>query len=160
MKHQLISWISLALPVSLVVGVIVHTEWTRATHTKWRLPIAGSDPRDLLRGRYLRFRFDVADPADGQRHDSCVCLDADAERHGRLMACDVAQSRCAEKLDSSVWHRGQRFYVAEARARDLEFQLIDSSLDGQAFVEFVVDSRGRLHLLQLELGEEVVDTVH
>ena len=48
---------SLALPVLLVAGLAGQAEWALRGGVPVRVRITGYDPRDLIRGHYLRFRF-------------------------------------------------------------------------------------------------------
>ena len=48
---------SLALPVLLVAGMAGRAEWSLRGGVPVRVRITGYDPRDLIRGHYLRFRF-------------------------------------------------------------------------------------------------------
>lgn len=159
MNDRRLTRAALALPILLVLAGIVRAELTRATQPTWRLPIAGYDPRDLLRGHYLRFRFVSDDPLGRVESDICACLDRDSERHGKHMTCDRAQTECDDRLDADQLRDAQRFYVDESRARELEQRLIESARRGTAFVEFVLDSQRQLSMISLDLDGERVDAI-
>lgn len=48
---------SLALPVLLLAGMAGRAEWAVRDGIVIRVPIAGYDPRDMLRGHFLRYRL-------------------------------------------------------------------------------------------------------
>ena len=48
---------SLALPVLLVAGMAGRAEWALRGGVPVRIRITGYDPRDPIRGHYLRYRF-------------------------------------------------------------------------------------------------------
>lgn len=57
MKRPLFA-LALALPV-VVLGLMIGLhQQALSTATDWRIPISGYDPRDPLRGHYLRFAYD------------------------------------------------------------------------------------------------------
>jgi|GEM_PF-2187218 len=47
----------LILPLAVPVSMIIHHAIPKGT--QWELPISGYDPRDLLRGRYIVFQYDL-----------------------------------------------------------------------------------------------------
>ena len=51
--------VAVVLPIVLLVGMIGRAEWQLANSETWHFAIRGYDPRDLLRGHYMRFRLDV-----------------------------------------------------------------------------------------------------
>ena len=48
----------LIVPILLLGGLSLLHEYHRSSGTIWTVPIAGYDPRDLLSGRYLQFRYE------------------------------------------------------------------------------------------------------
>jgi hypothetical protein len=59
----------LALPVVGVLGLVAEKQLSVAASTAVRLPIAGYDPRDLMYGHYLHFRFDGPSAPDKSPHE-------------------------------------------------------------------------------------------
>ena len=49
--------VCLALPLLLLAGLTARAEWTRRVGELIRVHIAGYDPRDVLRGHFLRYRI-------------------------------------------------------------------------------------------------------
>ena len=61
--------ILLALPVAVLLAWVAALQISFSTAEKIVLPVEGYDPRDLLRGRYLRVR--MLYPADSPHKDCC-----------------------------------------------------------------------------------------
>ncbi len=60
-QHRLkLAAVLLFLPLLALGGIIVKNERDIASAKTWRVAIIGYDPRDLLYGHYLNFRFDWA----------------------------------------------------------------------------------------------------
>lgn len=65
--------VALALPVLVLAGMVAEAEWGLRDGTVIRVPITGYDPRDALRGHYLRYRF-AWNWQDGRPDDSPAAL--------------------------------------------------------------------------------------
>ena len=50
----------LLLPLLVLSAGIVRNELMLGGATEWQIPITGYDPRDMLRGQYIRFTYDWA----------------------------------------------------------------------------------------------------
>ena len=57
-RHLILSTLVLILPLLVLGGIILKNERDIASAKTWRVKITGYDPRDLLYGHYLSFRFD------------------------------------------------------------------------------------------------------
>ena len=130
---------ALALPLAgLAAGVALQETGARGA-SEWRIPVAGYDPRDPLRGRYIDFRYvwTVAGPAHLCRDGGCdLCLEQ-AGRHVRVVgkgeSCpariDPVTSRIALSYAPEFGADGQplaamsRLFVSEASAPRLEAAL-------------------------------------
>ncbi|MEE4350616.1 MAG: GDYXXLXY domain-containing protein [Pacificimonas sp.] len=70
---------ALALPALVLAIAIVRQEIALANAETWHIPVAGYDPRDLVRGRYIRFTYDWqvrGDAAPCETDAFCqLCLD-------------------------------------------------------------------------------------
>lgn len=135
--------VALALPVLALAGLVGRQEQLRANAHVLSVPLTGFDPRDLLRGHYIRAQMDwdwekPPTVEDYQVADGALCVLAEtAKPRVRFLAgwkagdrTDVdcrlviagharAPSRFAPAgLDSG--DGGIQFYVPEARASDLE----------------------------------------
>lgn len=132
------AWLAaaLALPlVGLAVGIAFQETGARGA-SEWRIPVAGYDPRDPLRGRYINFRYvwTVSGPAHRCRDAGCdLCLERGGT-HVRVVAkgascptrIDPVASRIALTYAPEFGADGQplaamsRLFVSEASAPRLE----------------------------------------
>lgn len=130
---------ALALPiVGLAAGMLLQESGARGA-SEWTIPVAGYDPRDPLRGRFITFRYvwTVSGPAHLCRDGGCdLCLEQ-AGRHVRAMpkgtSCptriDPVASRIALSYAPEFGADGQplaamsRLFVSERSAPRLEAQL-------------------------------------
>jgi uncharacterized membrane-anchored protein len=104
-QHRLkLAVVLLFLPL-LVLGGIIMKDGRDVTSAKtWRVKIVGYDPRDLLYGHYLNFRFDWGLSAEhgactaGQ--SCCLCLDAQNGSNALLASLKICQAatQCATAL--------------------------------------------------------------
>lgn len=97
----------------------------------WLLPIKGYDPRDIVHGHYLRYRFEL-DWAEEGRHscgaegrhldpNCCVCLESTVS--GVPIAVRVpceTRPRCDSWIRGSELEPPLRYLVPEAEASALE----------------------------------------
>jgi uncharacterized membrane-anchored protein len=117
--------------------LMVKAMYDRANGTIWQVNITGFDPRDLLRGHYLNFRYDWsmldAAPADhctaGQ--PCCLCLTRMSDNNysdplARYMACEpkdavrASTPSCDSRIIGGNPHGAQIYYVPEKHALRLE----------------------------------------
>lgn len=130
---------ALALPlIGLAAGVALQETGAKGAST-WRIPVAGYDPRDPLRGRFIVFRYvwTVSGPAHLCRDAGCdLCLE-EGGSHVRAVpkgeSCparvDPVASRIALTYAPEFGADGQplaamsRIFVSEASAPRLEKQL-------------------------------------
>ncbi len=127
---------ALALPLAgLAVGIVMQETGERGA-TEWRIPIAGYDPRDPLRGRFIAFRYDwtVSGPAYLCRDGGCMLCLEEGGRHVRVIPrngecparIDPSMSRIALAYTPEFAASGQplaamsRLFVSEASAPRLE----------------------------------------
>lgn len=89
---------ALMLPiVGLAAGIALQETGARGA-SEWRIPVAGYDPRDPLRGRFITFRYvwSVSGPAHLCRDGGCdLCLEQGG-RHVRVMPKAV---HCPTRID-------------------------------------------------------------
>lgn len=140
MKRWLVPIVLLLPLVGLAAG-IARQEAALDGASRWVIPITGYDPRDPLRGRFLRFAYAwqvEGDPGACARPRGChLCL---ARRQGLVTATieppgAVCPNRVDPRLsridiDPGLGPRGQpaftaRIFVSEASAPRLEAQLRD-----------------------------------
>lgn len=134
-RNRMLAALALALPVAGALASIAANESARAGASEWRIPIAGYDPRDPLRGRYVQFRYvwqATGDTALCEKGDGCaLCL----EQGGAAVRAIPAGVSCpARVLPASsdlalAFEPGRRasassrLWVSEAQAPGLERQL-------------------------------------
>jgi hypothetical protein len=130
---------ALLLPLAGLVAGIVRQQVALDGATRWVIPITGHDPRDPLRGQYLRFAYAWQVDGDARGCDPprgcALCL---ARRQG-LVTATIAPpaAACLNRVDPRLSRidispglgpRGQpgfsaRIFVSEASAPRLEAQL-------------------------------------
>jgi hypothetical protein len=114
--------------------------------TDWEVPIAGYDPRDILRGHYVEFEYDWPGLPDSDIVPAALCLEGRAPVIARVTA-HYGSPTCAHPVvprASDVYGengllRG-RLYVGQDRAMELQRQLQNA------------DQRGIVRLRQRENG--------
>lgn len=127
---------ALSLLLVLIVPVCLAAKaWHDAnSHPVVKVRIAGYDPRDLLHGHYLQYRFDW-NWADGQPdaaacagQECCLCLSGpDTDPRAALAACgQETGGACRALLKGHSWGDGgfdigfNRYYIPEKHAPALE----------------------------------------
>ncbi len=131
---------ALLLPIACLALGVVGAERGARGATVWRIPVSGYDPRDPVRGHFVRFRYDWQ--VRGRAH---LCRDAVAcalclEDDGRAVSVVPAKARCAARIDPAVSRlalryapefaatplfAGAQIYVSEASAPRLTALLRD-----------------------------------
>lgn len=112
------------IPIAGICALVAHAEMRQRAADRWLIPIAGYDPRDLLSGHYLQFRYDwpkLGVTEEGCRftngQNCCVCLEPGPggdlmHPHAETMACLYAKSCTAWVSDEVAFERG-RVYIPE-----------------------------------------------
>lgn len=101
----------LILPVLVPVGMIAYHAMEKGT--QWEIPVTGYDPRDVLRGRYIIFRYNIGieDKKYNQDYaDIVVCLNGDRENY----TVTEITSDLVEQCDAWI-EREEIFSAAPAR---------------------------------------------
>ncbi len=164
---------ALALPLIVPGAQVALLEYEAARSVAWRLPMVGVDPRDLLRGRYLRARIDWRDlalPADRTaclNHKACyvcrIAADDGAPPRYRLVprreprpACEgrLAAPRFLPARPSLQSSKAFRIYLPEDAAPALE--KISRAEPERLQLELLVHGDGRARLGRLFLDGEPV----
>jgi hypothetical protein len=168
MKVQVV--IAVVIPVIGLMGMVARAELATHAGPAWTIPIRGYDPRDLLRGRYLRYRFDfdweegasTCGEGDQPELGCCLCLTGiGGDPSVRQMTCDEA-SDCDGWLRADQVAPPLRYFVPETSALDLEKALrihqaavsvTSSSSGGAAIGELTLDGRPWREVVQTTGGE-------
>lgn len=152
---------ALLLPLLGLAGGALHAWWQTSHGSVWEVPIRGYDPRDLLRGHYIRFQYDW--PTTGPTTRAAPAQWRVCFRHtGQTVAIEAlaltplpADCRAVARqlaghdgllLDYQGHGRGQ-FYLDEAEARPLERLLADP--DHKLSVRVIITASGRMTPLDI-----------
>ena len=103
--HRLqIAAVLLFLPLLVLGAIILKNERDIAAAKTWRVKITGYDPRDLLQGHYLNFRFDWGLSPEHRLclpgQSCCLCLDfqqGSTSPRTSIQSCEAA-TRCATEI--------------------------------------------------------------
>lgn len=141
MNRALISIAALALPLVGLGGLWLTTDRTSRLGTEWDVPIEGYDPRDLLQGHYVQFRYDWPGPKSGPdergiRYET-LCLSGAPPRLDTV-AVKAPDQTCAGVVRDDDSVEG-RLYASQAEAARLQKQLWDRTLQGVIRIRVRVD---------------------
>lgn len=128
----------------------------------YRIPVTGYDPRDLLRGHYLRYRYDwnwVDEDTKIKTYKSAVCLEGGNDNPKTRL---VTTKNITEQCDTYIIGRGSipsgfrigyksgsgsdltRYYIPEENARQLDKMLRNREDDAYQFeIALRVNGRGQ-----------------
>ncbi|MEZ5710722.1 MAG: GDYXXLXY domain-containing protein [Blastomonas sp.] len=140
----------LLIPALLVLPILglgigwASTEAGSRQGVEWDVPIGGYDPRDLLRGHYVQFRYDwpVQATDDEMRFaisGQSICLTGTAPviTSARWIYGDEDAKDCDEVVIANPWAdegadgiNSDRLYVPQERGGDYERKLADPALQG------------------------------
>lgn len=106
--------IFLILPVLVPAALIAKNMLDRGS--EWELPIAGYDPRDLLRGRYILFTYDVIRNDNTPNGDYVACLNGDRQNHDVEVVYRTDKFGCDAWVYKNHLQGQQRYYIPESIA--------------------------------------------
>ena len=124
MRNKLLL-IFLLVPLIVPIGLTIY----HANHSaeEWRLPVRGYDPRDLLRGRYIQFRYDFGNIQDSMKVRDFICLSGDKKNPTITKA---VSGPCDQKIKVYNSMLGQqKFYIPEAIANEAD-KLVRGNIEG------------------------------
>ena len=150
--NKIIPVLTLILCLLIPSIVVVSAAITQRSGSIWQISIEGYDPRDLLRGHYLRFSYDWA-IKEGEscagRAVCCLCLsevtgNGNIEPSVRPIDCNAPERKsCDAVIDDGgkmLWAGQQQYFIPEDRAKDLEKMLWDP--DRPFHVEVAIPAAG------------------
>lgn len=174
--------VCLALPFVAMLGMIVLNHNNVQGHPEYRFEIEGYDPRDLLKGHFLIFRYkwpvgtvNRFDDSSYPRADQvCACISGETlQPQVQFDSCKAqGKPHCAATVEVSGWASGtglqppenlRQFYIPEAQAPLLEKMLRSG---GRKFeVAIVPRGQGQAQLKVLyidgtELNEFLLNESH
>lgn len=140
------------IPFVLLCLLIARAEYHLSTGTQWDIAITGYDPRDLLRGHYLRFRlaYDWQEPRERCSTDStCVyCFTDVGEQAPKVKAVNIHR---AKQCDAFMQYGEplNRFYIPETQARYAEDLLRQARIDNTAYLRLSINIKGVPQIVDL-----------
>ncbi len=161
---------ALALPFAALLFMAGNAALNRdAGQSVWQVKIAGYDPRDLLYGHYLTYRYEWNIKGDGAalpENDTCLCLTASGSGHrdpdAMPMHCpEKKTARCDAVIQAWNSHgsyslkRGsnpEQYFIPENRARELESLLREGKQTLR--IEFAAHRDGHTAIRTLYIGEQ------
>lgn len=134
------------LPLLALLGGVVRSEARLASGQTWFFETRGYDPRDLLRGHYLRYRVVYSDTEGtpgcaAEDPDCCLCLTrTDARRPPRVThrTCEVAEQQCDGYVHTGRLEQLERYYIPEEGRQALEARLRSAHADSEALIELSI----------------------
>lgn len=126
--------------------------------TVWEIPVDGYDPRDLLRGHYVQFRYrwpgSTSEPGGFLDYTaSSLCLTGNAPTPASVEEIGAARGACpighfvsGSARSAQGFDRG-RLYVPQTRGPEYEKKLADPKI--AAFIRVRVDDNGALRPMEL-----------
>ena len=141
--------VAVALPLVLLALMVARAEMQLADSTVYYFEIQGYDPRDLLRGHYMRFRLAVT-PVETLEScavgsaDCCYCLEPGPAMPSlaTLATCQTAAEKCEDFVRTEALHALDRFYIPEEGRRQMERNLRDAARHDRAHLAVAVSSSG------------------
>jgi hypothetical protein len=139
-SRRLLLAAALALPLVAFAGAWAHTHWRAQQGQEWLVPVAGYDPRDLLRGHYVQYRYEwpvAAGASSSAAYADSLCLRGKAPDIASVKPYPGPDDRCAIIVRSTLGNRAEVrgldtgiLYVSQERGISLSKQLADPQLRG------------------------------
>lgn len=141
MNRSLLRLLVLLLPLVGLGGTWAWTHVRAQRGTEWDVPVMGYDPRDLLRGHYIVFRYEwpgldaTVDPASAYQ----LCLTGDSPAIARVNSFDGDDASCPNRVRAAAGGSTARagsglsggiLYVPQEQAANLERRLADRGQQG------------------------------
>ena len=169
--------VALAVPVLALAGLVGQQEWLLANTRILSVPLTGFDPRDLLRGHYIRAQLDWSwerppSVEEYQVVDGALCvLEETPKPRVRFLAgwkagdqtdadCRLiiaGRARPPSRFVPTALDNGDggiQFYVPESRADDLETLLRDRP--GALTVDLAIRADGGAAIKALRVDGEIL----
>lgn len=156
--------IALMLPLVALAASWGFTHYKAQQGIVWRVPISGYDPRDLLRGHYVVYRYDWPglSNSEDRSYVSELCIKGKAptidttsisERPSAEPApkstCAIT-ARVAPGSDADLGLLTGKIYIAQTKADALQKKLLDPKL--QAFVHIRIRDDGIVTPIELSFA--------
>ncbi len=148
------------IPFILLCLLIMRAEYHLSIGTQWDISVRGYDPRDLLRGHYLRFRlnYDYAEETENScaGDNCCLCLNKTEHQAPKVHKtdCATAKTQCDAFILSELQHSLNRFYIPETKARLAEKLLQDARQHDTAYLRLSINSKGEPRIVDMLINRE------
>ena len=143
--------IALLLPLIVLASQIASEEALRRNAQIITVPITGFDPRSLVYGQYIEFRFAWAAAVEqcAEPGECCLCVSGDDPPAATAFACETAPQQCRAVLRPAPDEPG-RFWLNEDDAARLEPMLRAGEADFAMRLAVAADGRWRLQDLLVD----------
>jgi len=148
--------VTVMIPFILLCLLIARAEYHLSVGTQWDIAITGYDPRDLLRGHYLRFRLaynwqDTKNECSGGSTGCSYCLTNIGEQAPKVQIVDT---QIAKQCDGFMQYEDlqtplNRFYIAETQAKLAEDILRQARIDNTAYLRLSINIKGEPRIVDL-----------
>jgi len=148
-------FIIVMIPFILLSLLIARAEYHLSTGTQWDFAVTGYDPRDLLRGHYLRFKLSY----DWQKiHNECSgtkgCSYCLTDIGKQVPKVQITDTPVAKQCDGFMQYDDleeplDRFYIPETQARLAEDLLRQAGQNSTAYLRLSINKKGTPHIVDL-----------
>lgn len=141
------------LPLLGICCFMAQAQYRASVGEVYRVKIKGYDPRDLLRGHYLRYRFEfrerLLDPSiDDLNHSHDYCFIREASEQFQIMRILTEEGGlCTSRMKSTELDKPQKYFIPEAHAKALEASLRHQNAE----VDLIINLDGHYSVGQLYL---------
>lgn len=167
---------TLFLPIVVLTGMVFVHHWNKNNGVEYVIPITGYDPRDMLRGHYLTFRYDWNWRVKAPQKYSCykedcgVCLDSNGDAQtvfNPLVDVRFKDTECPVFLKGHVkygrFYPGgdkayslQRYYIPEKYAEELN-DLLRTDEDTRFDIGLRRSGSGKTYIAHLYINGETLE---
>ena len=160
MKQQITLFKLFALlPLVGILSFLAHTQFQTTTGLKYRMNIRGYDPRDLLKGRYLRYQFDFEDRVKGTNMYNRYCFIHRSPIDYEIIRINKGDSteQCSSVMQATKLKSRQKYFIPEAYAKQLEKKLRDRQV--KTTVDLIIHNNGSFSVGQLYFDDQPWEVV-
>lgn len=147
--------LTVMIPFILLCLLIARAEYHLSIGAQWDFAITGYDPRDLLRGHYLRFRlaYDWQEPQN-KCSDGVGCSYCFTDVGNQAPKVQIVDSHIAKQCDGFMQYDDlqqplNRFYIAETQAKLAENLLRQARIDNTAYLRLSINKKGAPRIVDL-----------
>ncbi len=166
--------IALMLPIVVMALFTAGNIYNQQAGQLWRIPVTGYDPRDLLRGHYLTYRYDWNWREDKRScvHGECVlCLSPSnghanpfvtfAERGNTVQCTSYIEGRVYGndhfEIGSKHGYGLRRYYIPEEHARTLDKMLRRNNGEHNFEISLRVNSTGKAFIEGMYINNQPLE---